>query len=914
MTVRHPLRLVRSCALVLLVATAVLLAPTGSAAIAIGPLPGSSVGDGTVGFAPAGDEAVMSEASLVGTARYGVDYVKKTVDWPVYFRTLKATGRDFIGRYLPIKGAMQRCVTTTELAAAAAAGIDCFFWFETMDDLYRARDGYDAGVADANEALRALAGLGVPTTTPVYYTVDWGNSDGSQIDGYFKGIASVVPVSQIGVYGSYATIDWLYQRSMATYYCQSNAWRDPRGWHPQAQMHQNVNNFSIGGVWVDRLTVTVAEFGQNHRYQQTDTRLLYSGSWSTGTLPAGSYSGGSYGYSTATGASVTIAFNGTSLDWLAKTSPTPGTATVSVDGAASVPVNLSTSATVYKTKVWGTGPLPEGLHTVKITRSAGTLNVDAFDVSGSVAALTRQEETSGALLYSGVWGSVNNSLASGSYYRATSAVGAAVTVNFTGQRLDVLAITGPAMGAADFSVDGGAVTTVDLYSATASYKQRVWTTGELPAGLHTVTIVRNAASPTGSYLSLDALEIVGLAAPPPTITGLFRDYGSTGGNRTVVINGTGFTGLTGPDAVTFGGADAASYTVESSTKMTAVTPWRPAGVGMVRVQVTAAGGSTGDTAADDYTYMPPVAYTGLRGTDRIDTAIKISQAMFATALPAGSGLVLAPAETFQAALCASPLAAAYGGPVLLTYAGGLVKGVSDEMLRLAPSKVICVGLPALLVGQVAAAMGGGVTVTSISGAGGSVYDMSYQVAKALGDKVGDMSTATAIITIGTNFPDAIGVSALACAKLWPIILTDKAAGPTAPPLHASAIATLSDLGITKALKVGTYAYLPLGVTVVGSCSGVNRYATNVMVANWAAANAGLTFTHTGIATGDKFPDALAAGPYLAKDHGILLLTPLGGPLPVAVGALIGANVADVDRCSLIAMVEPVVGQVKALLP
>lgn len=721
----------------------------------------------------------------------------------------------------------------------------------------------------------------------------------------------MVPVSQIGVYGSYSTIDWLYQRGMATYYCQSNAWYDPRGRHPQAQMHQNVNTFSIGGVWVDRLTVTAAEFGQNHRYQQTDTRLLYSGSWFTGTLPAGSYSGGNYAYSTAAGASVTIAFNGTSLDWLAKKSPTPGTAAVSVDGAASVPVNLSASSTVYKLKVWGTGPLAEGLHTVKITRSAGTLNVDAFDVTGSVAALTRQEETSGVLLYSGVWGGVSNSSASGSSYKATSAVGASVTVNFTGQRLDVLATTGPAMGAADFSVDGGAVTTIDLHSAAASYKQRVWTTGELPAGLHTVNIIRNTASPTGSYLNVDVLEIVGLAARPPTISGLFRDYGSTAGNRAVVINGTGFVGLTGPDAVTFGGANAASYIVESPTKMTAVTPWRPAGVGLVQVQVKAAGGSTGDTAADDYTYMPPVIYTALRGTDRVDTAIKISQAMFATALPADSGLVLAPAEIFQAALCASPLAAAYGGPVLLTYALGLGNGVRDEMLRLAPSKVICVGLPALVVDQVAVAMGGGVTVTSISGVGRSVYDMSYQVAKALGDKMGDMSTATAIITVGTSFPDAIGVSALACYKKWPILLTDR---KDASPLNASASSALSDLGITSALKAGTYATLPSGVEGVGNCSGSDRYSTAANVAAWSIKYAGLTFAHTGLVTGDKFPDALAAGPYLARDHGILLLTPLGGPLPVAVGALIGANVADVDRCSLIALIEPVVGQVKALLP
>ena len=52
----------------------------------------------------------------------------------------------------------------------------------------------------------------------------------------------------------------------------------------------------------------------------------------------------------------------------------------------------------------------------------------------------------------------------------------------------------------------------------------------------------------------------------------------------------------------------------------------------------------------------------LRGTDRYDTAVKVSRAAFAEPLPADSGLVLAPGETFPEALCGAPLAAAYGGP------------------------------------------------------------------------------------------------------------------------------------------------------------------------------------------------------------------------------------------------------------
>ena len=71
--------------------------------------------------------------------------------------------------------------------------------------------------------------------------------------------------------------------------------------------------------------------------------------------------------------------------------------------------------------------------------------------------------------------------------------------------------------------------------------------------------------------------------------------------------------------------------------------------------------------------------------------------------------------------------------------------------------------------------------------------------------------------------------------------------------------------------------------------------------------------HSGIATGDKFPDALAAGRYLAADGGILLLSPLHGPLPPVIANELGVNAHSVGGLSFIAVIEPVVSQVKALL-
>jgi len=402
---------------------------------------------------------------------------------------------------------------------------------------------------------------------------------------------------------------------------------------------------------------------------------------------------------------------------------------------------------------------------------------------------------------------------------------------------------------------------------------------------------------------LNGAQDIFAAATPPVIFGLAPDFGPTAGHENCVIIGKGFTAVT---AVTFGGVDALDFTVDSSQQITATTP--PHSPGTVQVRVTAAGGESADTADDDYRY--PVSYTSIRGSDRYDTAIKISKATFPLGLPLGAGLVVAPGETFQEALCGAPLAAAYGGPVLLTYKTALANNVKAELIRLDPATVFCIGLSSAAVSAVKAALPG-VTVQSLSSSLATVYDMSRTVANALEKKVGDMTGAVALVTIGTNFPDAIALSPLACAKLWPVILTDRADNSV---LHTSAQKALADLGTTQALKIGTYATLPGGVTGLTNLSGADRYYTNANVATWAKANAGLTFANVGVATGDKFPDALAAGPYLAKHGGTLLLSPLNGPLPAPIASVLTANAAAVQRLTFIACIEPVISQVKALLP
>lgn len=77
-----------------------------------------------------------------------------------------------------------------------------------------------------------------------------------------------------------------------------------------------------------------------------------------------------------------------------------------------------------------------------------------------------------------------------------------------------------------------------------------------------------------------------LAGGPAVVTSVSSDIADTAGGDSIVITGTGFTGATD---VKFGGVSAASFTVNSSTQITAVTPEVSAGT--VDVDVVKAAGT-----------------------------------------------------------------------------------------------------------------------------------------------------------------------------------------------------------------------------------------------------------------------------------------------------------------------------------
>src|SRR5262249_15054506 len=87
-------------------------------------------------------------------------------------------------------------------------------------------------------------------------------------------------------------------------------------------------------------------------------------------------------------------------------------------------------------------------------------------------------------------------------------------------------------------------------------------------------------------------------AVAPIVTAISPSIGPTNGGTTVTITGADFTGTT---AVRFGSVAATSFTVISSTQITAVAPAEAAST--VAVHVTNNGGTSALSVADQFQYV-----------------------------------------------------------------------------------------------------------------------------------------------------------------------------------------------------------------------------------------------------------------------------------------------------------------------
>jgi putative cell wall-binding protein len=293
-----------------------------------------------------------------------------------------------------------------------------------------------------------------------------------------------------------------------------------------------------------------------------------------------------------------------------------------------------------------------------------------------------------------------------------------------------------------------------------------------------------------------------------------------------------------------------------------------------------------ETTTSTTTPAPTQTFTLISDTDRYGTAIAISKQGF----PRGSAAaVLVPGESFQEALCAAPLAKAYGGPLLFVPPEGLTDDLLTELKRLNPSQVFLVGIQSVTATKKAlAGLPVPPVVTSLRG--GDQYETAVLVANQLKTKLGTIAKVV-IVPQGT-FAHALAVAPLAAAQGWPILFTSE--NQTPPRVTRDAIA---ELAVASALVVGSE--VQVDVAQVERVTGADQYDTCAQLAQYGLTH-GMTLNHVAFATGEAFPDALAAAPYLALDGGLLLLTK-GDAVPTPIATFLSAHASDIMAFDFIAL-------------
>jgi thermitase len=255
------------------------------------------------------------------------------------------------------------------------------------------------------------------------------------------------------------------------------------------------------------------------------------------------------------------------------------------------------------------------------------------------------------------------------------------------------------------------------------------------------------------------------------------------------------------------------------------------------------------------TNFPTVAPERVAGTDRVSTAVALSQ----RARPTATSVIIARADSYADALAAAPLAGSLGAPVLLTASTGLSGAVAAEIKRLGATSAVLVGGTGALGPAIEDA------VTALGAAPRRIAGASrYDTARLIATEVGGSSV---YVTQASGWPDAVAVSGLAALTKSPILLVDHGSVP------AATFEALSALKPSSVTVIGGPGVVSEGVVqqlAATRVAGANRYETSAAVAALAAA-AGADVTKVWVATGADWPDALAAGPASAADGAVLRL-------------------------------------------
>lgn len=256
-----------------------------------------------------------------------------------------------------------------------------------------------------------------------------------------------------------------------------------------------------------------------------------------------------------------------------------------------------------------------------------------------------------------------------------------------------------------------------------------------------------------------------------------------------------------------------------------------------------------------------VTHKQLKGLNRYETSVKVSKEGWSSA----NTVLLVNGYANADGLVATPLASAYGAPILLSSADTLPKSTKAELKRLNPSKVILIGGKTVLSDSLKKQLQEIKPNLEVNRIGGATrFDTSLLVAKKL-DTIVDANKS--YVCYGFGEADALSIAAKAGEDKCPIILAKKDAIPksTLDWLRGESLQTAYFIGgttnITKAVISQMNSITSSDVSG-NRVAGINRYDTNAAVIKKFYTNS----VQSGISVtkGLVLADALTSGPLAAK--------------------------------------------------
>lgn len=251
----------------------------------------------------------------------------------------------------------------------------------------------------------------------------------------------------------------------------------------------------------------------------------------------------------------------------------------------------------------------------------------------------------------------------------------------------------------------------------------------------------------------------------------------------------------------------------------------------------------------------------LKGINRYETSVKVSKEGWSSS----NTVLLVNGYANADGLVATPLASAYGAPILLSSADTLPESTKTELKRLNPSKVILIGGKGVLYDKLINEIKSIKSSITVERLGGSTrYDTSLLVAKRL-DTISD--TNKAYICYGYGEADALSISVKAGEDRQPIILSETNS------LKASSFEWLKGEKLQNAYFIGGTGII--GNSVISQMNSItssdvsgnrvagnNRYDTNAAVIKKFYTNSGQS--GISVTKGLVLADALTSGPLAAK--------------------------------------------------